>query len=213
MKLLALVLLQLVISQLPLWASENEIIHVQRSLPMSEDEPIYKDYYINVGSHTGLKENLVVKVMRTVHVGKGGKTTDGMKIEVPVGLLKIIYMRPQMAVARLFAIQDVEKAPTLETPAILVGDTVDLTGSFIDAKKTAVAKPKLESKVDFKPEIQSELKAEPKIESKIDLKIESKSDSKGETKLDSKLESKLESLPVESTKEQNIALPKENAGT
>lgn len=186
---------------MPAWASENEIIHVQRSLPMSEDEPIYKDYYINGGSNTGLKENLVVKVMRTVHVGKIGKATDGMKIEVPVGLLKIIYMRPQMAVARLYAMQDIEKAPALETPAILVGDIVDLTGSFIDAKKSAMPKPKLESRADFKPEIHRELKTEPKLESQLELKVETKAGSKSD------------SLPVESTKDQNIALPKENAGT
>jgi hypothetical protein len=79
--------------------------------------------------------------MRTVHVGKGGKVADGMKIEVPVGFLKVIYIQPQMAVARLYASQDIENTPTLDTPAILVGDVVDLAGSFMDIKKQAV-KPK-----------------------------------------------------------------------
>jgi hypothetical protein len=169
MKILALVILLWILNFTPANASENEIVHVQRSLPLSEDEPIYKDYYINGGPQTGLKENLIVKVVRSVHVGKGGKTTDGMKIEIPVGLLKIIYLRPQMAVARLYAMADLEKAPALDTPAILVGDSIDLTGSFLDAKKLAPVKPKLESKLV------------PPVD--------------------------------ESTKDQNKALPTENAGT
>jgi hypothetical protein len=138
MKILGLVFFCLLTSAQWVFAVDNEIIHVQRNLPMSEEEPIFKDYYISGGAQSGLKENLVVKVMRTVHVGKGGKSTDGMKLEVPVGLLKIIYVRSQMAVARLYAAQDIEKTPSLDTPAILIGDTVDLTGSFVDTKKQAI---------------------------------------------------------------------------
>jgi hypothetical protein len=146
MKLLVLVIVFLLAGTHRVFAAENEIIHVQRNLPMNEDEPIYKDYYISGGAQSGMKENMVVKVMRTIHVGKGGKAADGVKLEVPVGLLRIIYLRPQMAVARLYASQDIEKTPTLETPAILIGDTVELAGSFIDGKKPAV-KPKEKKEV------------------------------------------------------------------
>jgi hypothetical protein len=124
------------------YSANNEIIHVQRSLSMGEDDPVYKDFYINMGKSSGLKENMVVNVTRIVHVGKGGKAIDGMKIEVPVGQLKIIYVQLEMAVARLYSSQDIEKTPTLETPAILIGDTIDLKDAFMDIKKQAV-KPKI----------------------------------------------------------------------
>ncbi len=113
-------------------SSNLEVINTQRNISMNDDDQVYKDYYISGGLDAGIKENMVLKVVREVIVAKNGKYKDGIKMIIPVALLKIIYVQPHMAIARLHTTADLSKIPTTEAQGVFVGDKIDLEGSFIE---------------------------------------------------------------------------------
>lgn len=113
------------------------IIDVHRNIPLSDTEPVYKDFYINAGIESGLKENLVVTVYRKVNIRDASGTQSYGDIQIPVGRLKIIASFNRVSVAREFQLISRETVPMLDQVGIMNGDRIDLNGSFIDNKKAS----------------------------------------------------------------------------
>jgi hypothetical protein len=112
--------------------AEIQIIQVKRNLPLSDDEPVYKDYYLSGGKKSGLRENLVVPVWRWVNLRENNQAQDqSMKILEPVGWLKVIFTQDQLAVARLYESADFEKGPVFDQLGIMMGDIISLEHSFM----------------------------------------------------------------------------------
>lgn len=113
------------------------IIDVHRNIPLSDTEPVYKDFYINAGIESGLKDNLVVTVYRKVNIRDASGTQSYGDIQIPVGRLKIIASFNRVSVAREFQLISRETVPMLDQVGIMNGDRIDLNGSFIDNKKAS----------------------------------------------------------------------------
>lgn len=112
--------------------ADIQIIQVKRNLPLSDDEPVYKDYYLSGGKKSGLRENLVVPVWRWVNLRENNQAQDqSMKILEPVGWLKVIFAQDQLAVARLYESADFEKGPVFDQLGIMIGDLISLEHSFM----------------------------------------------------------------------------------
>lgn len=127
-----------------LWANaqspEMMVIDVRKNIPLSDTDPVYKDFYINAGSESGLKRNQVVTVYRKLSVRDStGSQTFG-ELTIPVGRLKLISVQNRLAVAREFNLISREDEPMLEQIGLMVGDRLDLTDSFIDNKKGSAKK-------------------------------------------------------------------------
>lgn len=114
------------------------VFDVKRNIPLSDYEPIYKDYYINAGIKEGLKKDLVINIIRNVSMknlsGRGGE-----ELVVPVGQLRIIHAQAGLSVARLATLHSRSELPTLEQVGILVGDRIDMKGAFVE--KSEMRKP------------------------------------------------------------------------
>ena len=105
-----------------------EIVEVKRNITLSDSDPVYKDYYLNSGSSSGLKKNLIVKVKRQVSVKNDMQKLIG-QFHTVVGFLKIIHVEGSVAVAREVRLESRENEPMLEQIGIMVGDQIDLTDS------------------------------------------------------------------------------------
>lgn len=114
------------------FASDMEVVEVRRNITLSDDDPIYKDFYIQADS--GLKKNLVVKATRKLTVRDSGQKNVG-EFKTTVGLLKIIHVEGKVAVAREFRLIPRDEAPMLEQTGIMIGDSIDLSDSFTDTSK------------------------------------------------------------------------------
>lgn len=126
--------------------AEVQVIQVRRNIPLSDDEPIYKDYYLSGGIKSGLRVNLVVPILRWVNLRENNQAQDqSLKIQEPVGWLKVIFAQDQLAVARLYEGPDAAISPVLEQPGIMMGDIVDLEHTFM--AKPAQKPPKDSSQV------------------------------------------------------------------
>lgn len=131
--------LTFIVLTLPLavFADDLQIVDVRRNIPLSDSDPVYKDFYITAAP--GLKKNLVVNVMRKWAVRDSlGSQTLG-EIYAPVGQLKIIGVYGKIAVAREYKLIDRDDEPMLEQIGIMTGDHVVLDGAFTDSKKKKTA--------------------------------------------------------------------------
>jgi hypothetical protein len=122
------------------FAADLNVIEVHRNIPLADDAPVYKDFYINAGSELGLKKNLVVTVVRKMAIRDATGTQTYGEIDIPVGQLKIIAAVGRVAVAREYKLTSREDEPMLEQTGIMIGDRLELDGSFIDNKKASVKK-------------------------------------------------------------------------
>jgi len=110
-------------------AAEIEIVSVKRNITLANDEKPFKDYYLN--SSSGLKKNLVVKAMRKISVKNQSQKIIG-DFKSPVGLLKIIQVDGNIAVAREMTLMSREDEAMLEQIGIMVGDTIETKDSYIE---------------------------------------------------------------------------------
>ncbi len=127
-------------------ASEITIVDVRRNITLAEDDPVYKDFYLNNAPGSGLKKNLVVTAVRKLNIRDASGASAVGEIVVPVGQLKIIAVYDKVAVAREVSLLSRDELPMLEQIGIMTGDRIDLQGSFIDNSK-----PKPRRKVAEEP--------------------------------------------------------------
>ena len=114
-------------------AESMTVVNVRSNIAMSDEDPVYRDYVIDVKDSSSLKKNLVVLIRRKVSL-KNSDAKDVGDVVTAVGQLKIIHVDKKVAVAREYKIVPRENEITLDYTSIMVGDEVDLTGAFIDSK-------------------------------------------------------------------------------
>lgn len=149
------------------YAQSNElsIVDVRRNIALSEEEPVYKDFYINGGEDAGLKKNLVITAFRKINVRDASGSSSFGEIEIPVGQVRVVAVYAKVAVAREYKLLSRDENPMLEQTGIMTGDKIDLKGSFIDNKigksKKEVAAQAPTSASAASVEVQVQLSAPP----------------------------------------------------
>ncbi len=124
---------------LKLFSAEIDIVEVRRNVPLSDEDAVYKDFYINAGEGSGLKKNLVVNVKRKIYLKDAAAKPLG-DIETTVGQIKIIHVDSKTSVAREYKLLSRDEEPMLEQVGLMTGDRLELQGSFIDNTKPAAKK-------------------------------------------------------------------------
>ena len=115
--------------------ADLNVIDVRRNIPLADNEPVYRDYFINAGEGSGLKKNLVVTALRKVSVRDASGAQSYGEVLIPVGKLKIIAVYSKVAVAREWEMISRDEAPLLEQVGVMSGDQIDLAGSYVEKKK------------------------------------------------------------------------------
>lgn len=129
-----LALLFVLLSTVQLRANEISVVEVKRNITLADDDPVYKDFYLNAGYGSPLRKNMVVNVKRKITIKDTGSKTIG-DLEATVGQLKIIHIGNKVAVGREFKLLPRDEEPMLEQIGMMMGDRIDLANSFIDNSK------------------------------------------------------------------------------
>lgn len=127
---------------IPVFAEEISVIEVRRNIPLADEDPIYKDFYLNAGPESGLKKNLVIMAVRKIFIKDATGTSSYGELVIPVGLLKVIAVQNRIAVAREFKLISRDDEPMLDQIGIMTGDKIEMSGSYVDNKKASVKKTK-----------------------------------------------------------------------
>lgn len=112
--------------------AELTIFDVRRTLPMSNDEKAYRDFYINGGSEQGLQPGMVIVVQRRQPLYDSYQNRSAGDLDLRVARVKIIHVQRGLAVARLHSEFSRENAPLLEDPFLMVGDRLDIGSATYD---------------------------------------------------------------------------------
>lgn len=128
--------------QSSLRAAELKIVDVRRNIPLADDEPVYKDFYINGGAKDGLKPNLVVTAIRKTSIRDASGTQNLGELNIPVAQIRVVYVADNISVAREYKLLSRDELPMIEQIGVMSGDVLDLKGSFVDKRKpSAVSAP------------------------------------------------------------------------
>lgn len=134
-------------------AQEISVVDVKRNITLTDDDTVYKDYYLNAGDGSALRKNMVVLVKRKINIKDAGTKSVG-NFEAVVGQLKIIQIGDKVSVAREHKLIPRDEEAVLEQIGIMSGDRIDLKGSFIDntkpvyKHKTTEAEPPVPAKTE-----------------------------------------------------------------
>ncbi len=146
--------LLLMLLPLNVWA-DLTIIDVRKNLPMSDSDPVYRDFYINGGSDAGLSTGMVLTVQRRLPLYDNYQNHSAGDLQLKVAKIKLIQVQRGLAVGRLHSEFTREGAPLLEDPFIMVGDQIDLSSASSDKKADASgenSKPIAAASEDSAPE-------------------------------------------------------------
>lgn len=121
-------------------AEEQEavVIEVKKSVSLSKNDKVYKNYIINGGEDLGLGKGKIVDVLRRVPVHDPILNKAIGDLRIKVAELEIIHTENGISVARLFYQESPEDRPLLNYEAIMMGDRLDL--SSIRVKTNLVIK-------------------------------------------------------------------------
>lgn len=111
------------------FADENkdvQVFEVRKRLQMSSKDPIIHDYYVNAGTSLGLKTGALIDVYRKVPLADPYKQETQSHVELPVGIMKIIYSDRTMAIGRIQSIRSTKDSPILDGEVFMVGDRLNL---------------------------------------------------------------------------------------
>lgn len=108
------------------FAQDIQIVDVRRNIPLADDAPVYKDFYINAGSEAGLKKNQIVTVFRKLTIRDSSGLVSYGELTIPVGQLKIVAAQSKVAVAREHKLISRDEEPMLEQIGLMSGDQIIL---------------------------------------------------------------------------------------
>lgn len=115
------------------WA-DLTIFDVRKNLPMSNTETVFRDFYINGGSESGVTVGMVITVQRRLPLYDSYSNRSAGDLQLKVARIKIIHVQKGLSVARMHSELARENAPLLEDNFIMIGDQLDLTTATSDKK-------------------------------------------------------------------------------
>lgn len=126
-------------------AQDLSIVDVRRHITLSDEDVIYKDFYINGGEADGLKKNLVITAIRKIQIRDSSGSQSYGEIQVPVGQLRVIATYSKVSVAREYKLLSRDELPMLEQTGLMSGDKIELKGAFMDNSKPVYKKKMAET--------------------------------------------------------------------
>lgn len=111
------------------------VFDVRNTLALSDDEPTYKDYYLNAGSERGLKAGMVITVTRSQALYDSYQNKSPGELRVEVGQVKLIHVQKGISVARDYADVSRVSHPILDYDFVMIGDELDLDTITTEAKE------------------------------------------------------------------------------
>lgn len=114
------------------FAGDLTIFDVRKNLPMSDTEKVYRDFYVNGGSESGLNSGMVITVERRMPLYDNYQNRSAGDLQLKIAKIKIIHVQKGISVARLFSEFTRENAPLLEDNFIMVGDRLDMNSATND---------------------------------------------------------------------------------
>ncbi len=107
-------------------ADESRVVDVRRNITLSDDDKVFKDFYISGGTELGYKKGQILRAVRKLNIRDASGATNIGEIKVPVGELRIIAVYDKVTVARLVKLLERDELPMLEQRSVMSGDLIEV---------------------------------------------------------------------------------------
>lgn len=125
MSLLKLLIVSLIIAA-PAAQAELTIFDVRKNLPMSDTDKVYRDFYVNGGTESGIAVGMIITVQRRMPLYDTYQNRSAGDLDLKVAKIKIIHVQKGLSVARIHSEYNRDNSPLLEDNFVMVGDRLDL---------------------------------------------------------------------------------------
>lgn len=155
-------------------AKQILVVEVRKKLQLTSKDPVVRDYYVNSGSGSGLKAGAFVTVYRRVPLADPNREKTQTHVEIPVGVMRVIYADTNTSIGRIHTIRSVADSPILDSDVFMVGDRLDMSTLGFERRSVETqeeSKPTQQVKSSTaQPEEARSTASEPKATDKADMK-------------------------------------------
>lgn len=141
------------------------VIEIKKGFQMDPKDKQHRDLYINAGESSGLRQDVVVEVIRKVTLYDSVHSRSAGEMQIPIAKVKIIFSQPDLSVARFHSWINEATRPSLEYPEVMVGDVLNLASASVEKPSRKQAETeKAETEKETVTETQKETVTETKPE-------------------------------------------------
>ncbi len=126
-------------------AADYSIFEIHKTLPMENNEPAFKDYYVNAGGESGIKKGMYLNVIRNSSVLDPAKNSNQGSLKIQIAKLHIIQVDKHISVGRLVTQTSNDERPGVDYEGIMIGDVLDIDSASMEAPVAVKAKRKTAS--------------------------------------------------------------------
>lgn len=123
-------------------AEEIQIFDMRKTLAMSDQDTVYRDFYISKGLEAGLRPGMIITVKRRQPLYDAIHNRSAGDLNIAVARVKIIHVEKGLAVARAYSDFGRDDLPLLEDNFIMIGDELDLSSATTESKTKDAKKVK-----------------------------------------------------------------------
>ena len=113
------------------------IFQVRKSIPLSDNEPVYRDFYVSSGDESGIRVGMIIPVKRRVPVHDPVFNKLAGDLYISVGELEIIHVGNGLSVGRMINATMDKERPILDFEGFMVGDRIDIDNARMPVKLLA----------------------------------------------------------------------------
>lgn len=118
------------------FAKEDVVVFdVRRNLALHGSDPVFRDFYINAGAESGIKEGMVITVIRRMVIQNPLLNKSQGEIEIPVAKIKVVFVQKKIAIARFHSLLSRQNLPVLDFPSVMTGDILDMQSAAVEVPK------------------------------------------------------------------------------
>lgn len=125
------------------------IFDSRKNITLADDEPAYRDFYLNGGTEMGIQTGMVIDVTRAISLYDAYQNRSPGELLVRVGQVRIIHVQGGLSVARAYSLYSREDRPMLEDDFIMIGDRLDLGSAKMESNLKSTRETQTTAAVDF----------------------------------------------------------------
>jgi len=123
------------------YEKEFTVFDMRKTLPLHDDDPVYRDYYVNIGSDSGVQVGAILAIYRHVPVIDIYRNKAEGDLVVPIGHMKVIQVQKSMSVCRVASIASEKQIPVVQYETVMMGDQVRVAENAPPEERTPAMAP------------------------------------------------------------------------
>lgn len=108
-------------------AGDYKVFGIRTDFTMADDQPTFRDVYVNMGTNQGIKPGSTLDAYRVITTIDELNQRTGRNISFKIAKLKVIHAETDLAIARVTQFLPPDSTPIGSFTNVMVGDEVEVS--------------------------------------------------------------------------------------